>query len=411
MDPLSLLREYQLKKQLDKVVVRGDRIEFGDSYSFLKTHLTAFKSQRGGSDFYTLECVWFFLKKIDLKHTEYIVSAKQNGVPPVTFLDRQELFDYLTGAISESQYIMYTDDAGLQQIQAGAQAQAGEGGSLKRNRQDAGMDAEGVEGKQQLDGEAVGNNQQSDQDGQQMDELMVGDGKHTCKRMRDRNSMLIVPLRDFSKVLEIVKSYDQSKQKQPQKQPQRHSQQHRHQSFQQRGHYSKPREEARLPIKTSGRFDRDTATNQLNDLKDESLKNLNFNVYGYKANSNPVPSTPAQSKHERQHNQTPKQGSSSHKSSSSKHHNKHHSSSRSSKYPIILVPSGYSAVVNLFNIKQFLEEGVFQSVEQCQQAGIKKPKMEIVRKQTKGGKTITYHVKDKAPDGKNKAKSREPSRL
>eukprot|EP01026_Neomeris_dumetosa_P044810 TRINITY_DN37982_c0_g3_i7.p1 TRINITY_DN37982_c0_g3~~TRINITY_DN37982_c0_g3_i7.p1 ORF type:complete len:418 (-),score=34.97 TRINITY_DN37982_c0_g3_i7:438-1691(-) len=300
------------------------------------------------------------------------------------------LADYLTGETEHCDYIVYTDSAALQHLEAGGQGDGGKG--RKRSRKElSGIDADGDQMQQ------PGPADERDEGGVGADELLVGGGKYVCKGLRDRNTMLKVPLRDFSAVVEIVKNCEKERHKQPQKQGQPHQNQQQHRSSHQQSQSSKVARP--LPVKSSNRLDRDNASNQLSHLQDSSLKNMNFNPYGYKSNATNNDPTP---KKIEQPPQTPVQSSHRSNNKSSSRHSHSHSHSRSSKHvkrhPIILVPSGYSAVVNLYNIKQFLEEGVFISVEECQKAGMKKPKMEIVKKSNKSGKVVTFHVKDKAPD-------------
>jgi Paf1 complex subunit CDC73 N-terminal len=89
MDPLTLLRDYNIKGQLESVVTRGDRIEFGDSFSFPKSFHTAYKSRKG--DFYDLETVLFFLQSLKQgqKLGAYIKAAQAQKIKPVAFVDRQ----------------------------------------------------------------------------------------------------------------------------------------------------------------------------------------------------------------------------------------------------------------------------------------------------------------------------------
>ncbi len=89
MDPLSVLRDFIVSKQLDKVVVEGDRVHFGDQYSFSKTAFTTFKSNRGTGDFYQLEVVLFFYQYGGANAAEYVRRCTQQGVALVAVPDRK----------------------------------------------------------------------------------------------------------------------------------------------------------------------------------------------------------------------------------------------------------------------------------------------------------------------------------
>lgn len=92
MDPLSLLREFCISRQLDKVDINNDRVLFGDKYTFMRTMPTTYKSQLGKSDFYTLETVLFFIKsfhggKAPPTFPEYMAQARSKGLPYVSRID------------------------------------------------------------------------------------------------------------------------------------------------------------------------------------------------------------------------------------------------------------------------------------------------------------------------------------
>lgn len=87
MDPLRLLRDYNSTKQLDKVAVVGDRVVFGDNYSFSYTSFTAFK--KSGGDYYTLDALLCLLHNRTLTHAEYLNATSKAKVNPVSMVDRK----------------------------------------------------------------------------------------------------------------------------------------------------------------------------------------------------------------------------------------------------------------------------------------------------------------------------------
>lgn len=88
MDPLSLLKKFNLEKKVEQVEERGDRVHFGDSYVFPKTSYTAFKPVRG-DDYYTLETVLFILKTRSLPHAEYLRLASNSKHVIASQVDRK----------------------------------------------------------------------------------------------------------------------------------------------------------------------------------------------------------------------------------------------------------------------------------------------------------------------------------
>ncbi|PKI51052.1 hypothetical protein CRG98_028556 [Punica granatum] len=54
---------------------------------------------------YTLETLVFYVKNHQLKHTEYIQSARNQQIPSVTFIDRKPLLEYLQGKIDTTDAI------------------------------------------------------------------------------------------------------------------------------------------------------------------------------------------------------------------------------------------------------------------------------------------------------------------
>lgn len=86
MDPLVVLREYVSNKMLDKVVVDGDRINFGDQYSFSKAQPTPFRSQ---GELLPLITVLIFIRHITDGPAQYVQKCTANGVRPVYVQDRK----------------------------------------------------------------------------------------------------------------------------------------------------------------------------------------------------------------------------------------------------------------------------------------------------------------------------------
>lgn len=63
--------------------------------------------------------------------------------------------------------------------------------------------------------------------------------------------------------------------------------------------------------------------------------------------------------------------------------------------PIIVVPAAPSSIINMFNVKRFLEDGVFVDTAKAKAAarGVKPTKVSVTTKM-KGGRQIKFNVID-----------------
>ncbi|KAE8650352.1 protein CDC73 homolog [Cucumis sativus] len=105
MDPLSALRDFTIRGELDKIVRVNDEFRFASDYSFPCSVETAYRSKQG--NLYTLETLVYYIKNHHVKHTEYLQNARTQGITSVTFPDRKPLLDYLTGKVSSSDAIEF----------------------------------------------------------------------------------------------------------------------------------------------------------------------------------------------------------------------------------------------------------------------------------------------------------------
>ncbi|CAL8108150.1 unnamed protein product [Calicophoron daubneyi] len=98
-DVLALLRDYHLNGK--SLVETESDIIFGDFAwpKITKTNFLVWGSGKDGTpkDYYTLDCVVYLLKHIDLPHTQYVRQAASAGVPVVRLPDRKDLLAYLKG--------------------------------------------------------------------------------------------------------------------------------------------------------------------------------------------------------------------------------------------------------------------------------------------------------------------------
>ncbi|XP_021897127.1 protein CDC73 homolog [Carica papaya] len=105
MDPLSVLRDFTIRGELDKIVRVNDEYRFGSEYVFPCSAETAYRSKQG--NLYTLEALVHYVQNQHLKHGEYMHYTVKNSVPAVTLPDRKPLLDYLTGKVASSDSIEF----------------------------------------------------------------------------------------------------------------------------------------------------------------------------------------------------------------------------------------------------------------------------------------------------------------
>lgn len=105
MDPLSALREFTMRGDLEKIVRLNGEFRFGEEYSFPCSVETAYRSTKGNR--YTLETLVHYIKNHHLKHTEYFQNTFALGIPSVTLPDRKPILQYLQGTLASTDSIEY----------------------------------------------------------------------------------------------------------------------------------------------------------------------------------------------------------------------------------------------------------------------------------------------------------------
>lgn len=105
-DALSILRQFTVEKKLKDVVEKEDQIIFGD-FAWSKTAKTNYLIWGTGKDgnpkdYYTLDCILFLLKNVNINHATYVKHAAEAKVQIVRRPDRKDLLSYVTGEISTS---------------------------------------------------------------------------------------------------------------------------------------------------------------------------------------------------------------------------------------------------------------------------------------------------------------------
>ncbi|XP_057341546.1 parafibromin-like [Microplitis mediator] len=103
-NPLSLLRQYNVNKK--EIIERENQIIFGE-FSWpknVKTNYLTYRSGKEGTakDYYTLECLLFLLKHVQLTHPVYVRQAAAENIPIVRRPDRKDLLAYLNGETATS---------------------------------------------------------------------------------------------------------------------------------------------------------------------------------------------------------------------------------------------------------------------------------------------------------------------
>ncbi|KAK4266323.1 hypothetical protein QN277_027265 [Acacia crassicarpa] len=105
MDPLTALRDFIIRGELEKIVRFGDELRFCNEYSFPCSVETAYRSTKGNR--YTLETLVHYIKNHHLRHPDYIQNTVSLGIPPVSLPDQKRLLEYLQGKISSTDSIEY----------------------------------------------------------------------------------------------------------------------------------------------------------------------------------------------------------------------------------------------------------------------------------------------------------------
>ncbi|KAL6754061.1 RNA pol II accessory factor, Cdc73 family-domain-containing protein [Haematococcus lacustris] len=431
MDPLSLLRSYNLSNKLSEVKVEGDQVHFGTEYVFPVKTFTAF---RGGDDYEALDVILHVLKTKGLSQAEYLKSTMSARVGRLPHPKRVEILSYLDG---KSNLAYDAGDIGPAATQ----------------------DAEPAVKKARVHG-------------------LEDETSHYERQLRDRNSMLSAPAKEFRGVLDIAhKAFMELKEVMKMRVPQKGNGASAPTPAQSGSQPTggKPANQARpgnhsaasaavAAPRSSNRFDRDTTTDQLKAMGGAAAANIAsvLDLYGSAAQGSAPPPPPPPSSSKDSHvghsgssssSKPPPSGSGvkpghppARQPSQGSQGSRPHSSSRAGSgaqgqrppglpgppgsggyakqgsgskpapgpaagepaaavdklagaVPIIIVPSGMTAMINMWNARQFLEEGRFQPSEALQASGaVKASSLTIQRTAHKPqGKAVVYEITDKPP--------------
>jgi len=105
MDPLSALRDFTIRGDLDKIIRINDEFRFGNEYTFPCSTKTAYRSKQG--NLYTLETLVYCIQNTKIKFTNYLQDALALGIPPVTYIDWKPVKEYLSGKLSSTDSIVF----------------------------------------------------------------------------------------------------------------------------------------------------------------------------------------------------------------------------------------------------------------------------------------------------------------
>mmetsp|Transcript_66978 Transcript_66978/g.111249 ORF Transcript_66978/g.111249 Transcript_66978/m.111249 type:complete len:517 (-) Transcript_66978:373-1923(-) len=140
-DPLTLLREYTIAKR--PIELKGEHICFGNT-AFDRSTFTAYRSRDVSKGFYAIDSLWFLSQNADRPHPEYIAKCQKEGIKPVTFQDRRNLLDFLTGKIETSAQVDIENAPLVQPILEDASRAAAEARDLESMSAEPDEDAEQI---------------------------------------------------------------------------------------------------------------------------------------------------------------------------------------------------------------------------------------------------------------------------
>lgn len=367
MDPLSVLREYTVRGDLDKVRLVGDVYHFGDDYSFRKSVETAYRSKQGG--FYTLDALIFFVTNIHMRHTDYMNAARNAKLQFATFTDRKPLQDYLEGRVATTDAIELLPPAGAP---TATSEWAGGKHGLEEELEAAGLDdAEHHLAKKfrahPVEGQEVKATEFSD-DGPSTIDLI----REREFPVRDRESILLCHNKSFEGVLAALLGRRDDEKKKPDVDGRKES-----------------------GKGADGPMPAPNPANRYANVEEKRFwkEHLGTDV-AEELGINPSQSYISESKKK----EAPRMKPDLKAGQRPPHHPHHRPSNVKTKPdgpPIIIVPSASQTLLNTFNVKEFLEDGVYVSPE-VKVKGLTK-KVDIVFVQRKMGRErpVPYEVRDK----------------
>ncbi|KAH7415566.1 hypothetical protein KP509_14G052600 [Ceratopteris richardii] len=358
MDPLSVLREYTMRGELESIRQVGDEFHFGDECRFPCNMDTAYRSKQGS--LYTLDSLVFFVKNTHMKHTDYMQQARALKLQTVTFIDRKALLDYLEGRVQNTDAIELLAPTAvasvalpphLHHLDAPSEDDVEEYRPddpsfipSKRGRLDDGI--------VDLGGSIAGI---SEYEPMEMDAShMISFIKERERPIRDRNTILLCHNKDFHEILTMLTKRDEEKRKAEDLK----EAENRHQS---NGRYGS--------VDDKRFWKGDTEPKDTFGLKGKPDLSRSSHAHHPISQSLPISSTP----------RSGALGDTGQKGA------------KIEGIPIILVPNAAQTLLNMYNAKEFLQDGVYVMPD------VKNKKPEVLYFYRKMGreKPVKYEVRDK----------------
>lgn len=396
MDPLSLLRDFCVKGKLDKVKKSGGRIEFGDEYSFDEKMPTAFKSQRG--PMYTLQAIYSFIANPERDmYPHYLQWAMTEQVDKVARVDVKEITDYLFGNIETCAKIIPPDklpDLVPPPTKRSSEVE-GDHTQHEPKRQKTECGSKNDEGA-----EEVGDVHQAKKNKKWTIENIL----HQERQLRDRNAQLLCPGKDFTFAAELSRKHLSNY-----RQKTKSTNDKSRTGPVTTGAAVAASKGARIPVRPSNRYERELPQNQAGNLAGPQFADMGVSLYGLRgadhlrSNDAGNPAQPGHvstSQHNRPLDQTKR---SSHRSS-----HRHESSGRAVKppheagMPIILIPPGLSAKINMYNARLLLEDAKYIPAGECRAKNPHKKDADIVQRSFGKKRPVKYQLMERPPSRNSK---------
>ena len=118
-DPLTLLRDFTVAKK--PVVVKDDHIAFGRTLFDRKAPTAYRAAASGGGGFYSIESLWFLLKHADATHANYVGECGKQQLKAVTLLDKRNLLAFLRGEVESTASIDFANAPAVQPVSSSAE--------------------------------------------------------------------------------------------------------------------------------------------------------------------------------------------------------------------------------------------------------------------------------------------------
>lgn len=372
MEALNALRE----SVLSGAIATAERDAAGnytlaDDLPLPASYLLPYKSLLGKGDFYSVDAVVYLAKKLlsaggasGFRYGEYVREAKRDGVPTVNIADWKILDAFLTGKVDACQHV-YPDQL-PDQVVPGADGVA----AMKRKRDDEPVgvpDTEGDLHTAEVDAEGT------------LKAIMANE-----LRLRNRNTMLSVPGRSFDAVMDVlykvgVEEINRTK----------------------KLNAGSVNPNSVTAPRSSGRYERQTTTDAaMRQMGADALglENVGFgdddDLQFSQPSQAPPPPPPhevaAMTKQKTQQLVVPKPAA------------RARAPTQPKMTPLILVPPSMSTLLNMHNIKRFLEDGVFVPPEEARAANPNKEAyVRILRREGRDPtRPVKYHVTDRDPTRK-----------